>query len=447
MRKLINLLFLVCVVSLRVSAQSNLDNYIRLGLDSNQSIRQQQFELQKSIYALGEAKTLFYPDISFNADYTLAKGGRAIDLPLGDLMNPVYATLNQLTNSSNFRPIQNQHVLLNPNNYYDARFRTTLPLINAELVYNKRIKQNQVYLQQTQTALYKRELVRDIKNAYYQVASSAKAIEIYRSSLKLVEENRRINTALFNNQKINHTAVIRSENEVTKINARLLSARESFKSARAYFNFLVNRPLTDSVVIDAIKDLPVNALLADTSVLKREEIESIRIAGKINDNVTGVNKAYIIPKLGSFIDLGSQATDWKVNSASRYYFFGLSLQWNLFASGKNNFKIKQSTAEKYSLNAEKDYIQKQLETQLNMAKNAYQAASAQYDAAQAELKTAGRYYNDELKLYKQGQALYIELLDAQHQLIDAQLEANIALYDAWSKCADIERANASFNLN
>ena len=85
--------------------------------------------------------------------------------------------------------------------------------------------------------------------------------------------------------------------------------------------------------------------------------------------------------------------------------------------------------------------------QLSIAKNAYRSAVAKYGAAQSQLLTAGQYYRDELKLYKEGQVIYIELLDAQNQLINARLESNIALFDAWSRYADIERANAGFNLN
>ena len=51
-----------------------------------------------------------------------------------------------------------------------------------------------------------------------------------------------------------------------------------------------------------------------------------------------------------------------------------------------------------------------------------------------------------LKLYKEGMAIYIELLDAQNQLIDAQLHANIALFDTWIAHTAIERANASFTI-
>ena len=70
-----------------------------------------------------------------------------------------------------------------------------------------------------------------------------------------------------------------------------------------------------------------------------------------------------------------------------------------------------------------------------------------YQAAVSAFTTSQKFYNDMLRLYKEGQALFIELLDAQNQLIQSELQVNISLCDTYIKAAEIERANASFNLN
>lgn len=132
------------------SAQNRLDLYIQEGLESNQSIKQQNFMLEKNIYALSEAKSMFLPDIVFSTTYTRTDGGRTIDIPIGDMMNDVYSTLNQLTGSNSFPQLQNQHVLINPDNFYDAKFRITQPILNVELNYNKKIKTKQIDLQKTE---------------------------------------------------------------------------------------------------------------------------------------------------------------------------------------------------------------------------------------------------------------------------------------------------------
>ena len=427
-------------------AQSKLDEYIRDGLASNQSIKQQNFVLEKNVYALKEAKSMFGPDVTFSTTYTKTAGGRTIDFPAGDLLNGAYATLNQLTGSNSFPQLQNQHILINPDNFYDAKFRTTLPILNAELMYNKRIKLQQVDLQKAEVLLYKRELVKDIKTAYYNYLKASNATSIYESSLRLVEEGQRINTKLYENSKVNRTAVIRSQNEVSRINASLISARKTAESARYYFNFLLNRPLTDSILLDSITTLPVQEQLPGNNISGREELTKLRIANDINSNLNGLAKSYLIPKVGTSVDLGSQAFNWKFNNQSRYYLFGVSLEWSLFSSGKNTYRIKQTVADREAIASQTDYVHQQLLTELKVRQADMQSTIAQYNAAQSQLKASQTYYSDMLKLYKEGMAIYIELLDAQNQLIDAQLHANIALFDTWIAHTAIERANASFTI-
>lgn len=428
------------------NAQGRLDEYIRQGIASNQSIKQQGFILEKNIQGLGEAKSMFLPSVTFSTTYTKAGGGRTIDFPTGDLLNGVYASLNQLTGTGAFPQLKNERILLNPDNFYDARFRTSMPILNAELTYNKRIKSQQVDLQKTEVLLYKRELVKEIKTAYYNYLKATNAVRIYQTFLQLVLEGERINKKLYGNDKINRTAVIRSENEVSKINASLTAASKTEESARYYFNFLLNRPLTDSILVDEIVSLPAQDLLQNSDVNGREELVKLGISKEINQNLNGLAKSYIIPKVGTYIDLGSQAFDWKFNQNSRYYFLGVSLEWNVFSSGKNNYRIKQTMADKQAITAQTDYVQQQLLTELKVRQAAMQSAVARYDAAQSQIKTSQTYYEDMAKLYKEGMAIYIELLDAQNQWIDSQLQANIALFDTWVSFAAIERANASFNI-
>lgn len=440
------MLLISTLAAKKANAQDKLDAYIQQGISSNQSIKQQNFLLEKNVYALKEAKTMFLPTVFFSTTYTKADGGRTIDFPTGDLFNAAYATLNQLTGTNSFPQLQNQSIMLNPDNFYDAKLRTSMPILNAELVYNKRIKTQQIDLQKAEVGIYKRELVKEIKMAYYKYLKAVNAVEIYKSSLRLVQEGQRINTTLFNNQKVNRTAVIRSSNEVSKLEASYLSATKTAEAARYYFNFLINRPLTDTIMVDEIITLPLLDKLLSDQIGAREEMTKLQIAKEINGNVTGMAKSYLIPKIGTFVDLGSQAFDWKVNSQSRYYFLGASLEWNLFSSGRNTAKIKQTIADRQAIEAQTDYVQQQLGTELKVRKAEMQSAIAQYRAADSQLKTSKTYYNDMLKLYKEGMAIYIELLDAQNQWIDSLLQTNIALFDTWIAYTAIERANASFNL-
>jgi outer membrane protein TolC len=70
----------------------------------------------------------------------------------------------------------------------------------------------------------------------------------------------------------------------------------------------------------------------------------------------------------------------------------------------------------------------------------------QYESDNKQKETAKKYNGDVTKLYKEGLAIYIELLDAQNQVVNTQLNANISLYNSWIAFAELERANASFNI-
>ncbi|TAE53132.1 MAG: TolC family protein, partial [Bacteroidetes bacterium] len=133
-------LLLSCVLLLAlapVKAQSLLDSYVLQGIASNDMLRQKELQVEKSTWALKEARSLYLPSVSLLGSYTLSQGGRSINLPVGDLLNPVYQTLNQLTQSQQFPQIENANEQLNPNNFYDIKFRTSMPLVNADIWYNR----------------------------------------------------------------------------------------------------------------------------------------------------------------------------------------------------------------------------------------------------------------------------------------------------------------------
>lgn len=190
----IKLLFLLLLtVQLAVAQGDILNAYVQQGLDSNQAIKQQNFQLTKSLYALKESMGLFFPDISLQANYLDSRGGRSIDIPVGDLMNPVYQNLNAINavfapGSPQYPTISNVSEQLNPKNFYNAYFQASLPLINAEVWYNRSIKKDQVALQQNEVAIYKRELVKDIKVAYFNYLKAVQAVRIYEAALGLVKK-------------------------------------------------------------------------------------------------------------------------------------------------------------------------------------------------------------------------------------------------------------------
>ncbi len=141
-RGIIRLFFFpILFLPLIVAGQSNpLDAYIQEAIQNSHALKEKQFVLERNLLALEEAKRLYYPTVNLNGTYTLAAGGRRLEFPIGDLLNPVYSTLNQMTNSNQFPQVDNVNELLAPNNFYDIKVRAQQPIINAEIKINRSIK-------------------------------------------------------------------------------------------------------------------------------------------------------------------------------------------------------------------------------------------------------------------------------------------------------------------
>lgn len=441
----IKLTFAILFLGFLGYSQNKLDGYIQIGLKNNEVIRQHNFDINKSMYALKEAHSLFYPTVSLNGSYTKAEGGRTIDIPIGDMLNPVYNTLNQITNSNAFPALENQSVLINPDNFYDAKIHTTMPLLNFEIIYNKRIKSQQTSLQKIELAIYQRELVKEIKIAYYKYLQSVEGIKIYEDALALVKENQRVNQSLFKNEKINRTAVLRSDNEVIRIQANLETARQTSSNARSYFNFLLNQKLDTAIETEENDAPPIDAEAENTQ--NREELQKLNQVKEINENVSRLTSSFWLPKLNGFADFGIQDFDFEVNKQSRYYFAGAALEWTIFSGNKNKYRLKQVEEDSKKISSQTDHVKQQLLLQFEVSQHNLKSALEQFYADKNQKVAAEKYNEDITKLYKQGQAIYIELLDAQNQWVNAQLNANISLYNSWIAFTELERANATFTFN
>jgi outer membrane protein TolC len=448
-------IFMLLIITLSANAQSDiLNNYVQQGLASNESIKQQNFQLQKSMYALKEATGLFFPSVSLEANYIDAKGGRTIDVPIGDIMNPVYQNLNQINSvlepgSPKYPTLSNVSEQLNPSNFYDTYFKIAMPIVNAEIWYNHSIKKDQIKMQQNEVVIYKRELVKDIKVAYFNYLKAAQAITIYENALRMVKESERVNQKLVDNGKEVVYVLSRSKSEVSKIEAQLNEAQNTKKNAAAYFNFLINKPQDVEITIDDALlsnslNLPGNLSLTSE---RREELTRLMLASKINTSVLSLDKAAWIPKIGASIDLGSQASDFQFNSSSRYYLLGVSFDWSLFSGLTDVYKIKQAKFEIDALDAQTKYAKSQLQLAASTAANSYVSAKQNFSSATDQENSATQYYGLVDKKYREGQALYIEYLDARNESTLASLQKAITYFDAWIKYTELERANASFNID
>jgi outer membrane protein TolC len=183
---------------------------------------------------------------------------------------------------------------------------------------------------------------------------------------------------------------------------------------------------------------------ASTAIEGREELYMIRTAAAINQSSLRLNKFARMPKVNAFLDLGSQASDWKVNENSKYYLVGIQFSVPLFQGFRTNIKIRQGELEIQKTQFNLINTTKHFQMAAEIAQNDLQTTVQNYMATHEQLKSAQSYFNLIEKGYQQGVNSLIEFLDARNQMTSSQLQKNLRLYEALTASARLERETASY---
>lgn len=447
MRTLLTKVAQLCILSLVITSangQKPLDDYIQEGLKNNLVLQQKNIALDKALLALKVANGMFSPSLTLLGNYTTGDGGRSISFPVGDLLNPVYSTLNQITGTENFPTIENVNQNFFPRDFYDVRARASVPLVNTDLIYNRKIKAQQTILQESEINVYKRELIRNIKVAYFNYLAAQQVVQIYESALARAAEGKRVNESLLENGKGLPAYILRSQSELENVNAQLADAGRQVTNAQLYFNFLLNRDADasiESIGEDTFQDE------SNATAHMREELAQVQTANLIQQDVLAMTRMFWTPRISGFIDVGAQAEQMRYNKNANYYLIGLQLEMPLFAGFTNRNKIAQSRLDVKHTELTLQQTSKQLNLSAETARNAYLTAQQNYRSAQKQLEATQSYQRLIEKGYKEGVNTFIEAVDARSQLTSAQLQLTLNRYRTFIALANLERETASFNLN
>lgn len=443
LKKALFQLFLLGLGSLvtPLQAQQVLDTYIKEGLANNLALQEKNASLEQSLLALKDAKSFFLPSLDFGATYTLAGGGRTISFPVGDLLNPVYSTLNKLTASNNFPQIPNVSEQFLPDNFYDTRLRTAVPLLNSDLIYQQQIRKEQVNWNSYQVEIYRATLIQDIRVAYFNYCAAHSSINILKNTLGLVEQNLKDTRSLVENGKKTQAAVLRAESEYEQVKSLLTEAELKTKNAAQYLNFLVNRPLDQFVPFEEIS-LDFNRmdqLLLEDLHPQNWELRSMQSLETIQTTVLKSGKNYWIPKLSTYADLGSQGFDWTFNSQSRYLLWGVSFSLPVFQGGRNQNQIQRQVIGLQSIQRQKELVNQKLNLSLQLQRNEVKTLLSALQSAEKKLEAATAYFKLIDRGFKDGSQSLLEFIDARNQFTQAALQKNISTYKLQMALAQLER--------
>ncbi len=453
MKKMPAQIFLILMLSVCGFTQNAvLENYVETGLENNLALRQKEFSLQKSMAALEEARGMFLPSIGINARYSRAGGGRTINIPVGDLVNPIYQTLNQILQQQRFPTgIPNETVPFLREREQETKVRLVQPLFKPAIYYNYQLKSDLTGLQQAEKETYMRQLVADIKTAYFRYLKTRQIVRLLESTQKLLQENLRVSRSLYENEKATREVVYRAEAELSDLQQQMAEAGKNQTLAAAHFNFLLNRPLETAIDTlsspEVFQPLDTTLSAADSAALaKRPELTAMHMGIEAAANGIKLAKTGFLPGAVIALDYGIQGREYRFSDDADFWMASVVLEWNLFNGFQDKAKVAQRSLEKRRLQARVQEVKSQLRLEVRQAVQNLRVARKSVVAAERRLTSAGKSFEIIREKYRQGMTPQIEFIDARNSLTAAEINRIITTYDFHIHAAELERVTAAFPL-
>lgn len=433
------------------SLQQVVDDYVQQALRSNLALQQRELSVRQAAAALDEARAAWRPQLSLNARYSRAEGGRELEFPVGDLLNPVYRTLNaQLAaqgQAAAFPEIDNQLIELQRSREQDTRFSLSQVLYAPAIEHGIAARVAQVDAEAAAREIYARGLIRDVRRAYFDWRRALSARDIVASSAELLQENLRVNRSLFDNGKITRDQVLRAEAELLSVQQQQREADNQVDLARSYLNFLRNVELEtplDGSPAASFELLPVPTLgeVRDQARKQRPEGAQAQAGARAAEAQRERERASLKPTLGLGVDAGIQGEDYGFGSGRNFAVASVVLEWKLLDGGARRARISQASlaAEQAQTRTAEVFDLIELDVQrardsLRTAADSLLTAQARFEAAQAGFEIASRKRDA-------GSISQVEFLDSRSALISAELNRNLTRFDWLSRRADLDFACA-----
>jgi outer membrane protein TolC len=424
-------------------------------LESNLGLTAVQAGVDQRLAALDAARARFLPTIDLQLRYSQADGGREIEFPVGDLLNPVYASLNDLLAAQGqpapFAPVANVRFNFLREREQDSVLRLTQPLYDARIGAERSGAAYSYDAARFGLAAYRLQLARDVRQAYYRWLAARESIGVLEATLGLARENERVNDSLHRNGKVTLDLKLRAEAERLEVEQRLHRARATESLARRYLNLLCNAPLARIPEAASVSDADLPRLAAripaargpaleETALGHRAELRQLEAGVAAAGESERAARAAMKPQVALAVDAGSQGEDWNYGDQDPYVLASVIVRFNLFRGGGDRAAIRAARARIAELSAGQALAEQQIRIEVQEAISDLEVAEASLATASRRVEAASAAYTIVAKKRDLGQVSPADYLDAQRALTEARLNGNVTRFEALDALAQVEYA-------
>lgn len=452
-RPCVALAALVCLSGVTFAAEERsveavLADYVAIALQSNLALERQDLSVERSLAALDEARGRYLPQASLASRFSRAEGGRTIALPLGDLLNPAYATLNELLIAQGrapaFSPVANTEFPFLRKQEQQTYVLLVQPLYAPEIRAGVRARQALARSEQATRDTVARTLVRDVQGGYHNWLKTQQGLAIVGASRVLLEENLRVNESLHVNGKITRDQVLRAQAELLEVEQQQVQAASALDIARSYFNFLLNRPLGSAiehgVVASDGRTVALLGELQERALAQRPELHQLQAVGEAAEAEVSVAGARFKPTIALAFESGVQGEEYRFGPEDDYSIASLTFSWNIFNGNQDRARLAQARLAARSIGVQREDAARQIALEVEQTHADLRAAVSALGTARARQEAAREAFKIAARKRDAGVISQVEFLDARTTLTSAELNYTVTQFDLLTRRAELEYA-------
>lgn len=423
-----------------LSAQeATLDELVAEGLRANLGLLQATLRDQQSVAGVREARAGFLPTLDIDARYSQQSG----QIDFGPLINPIYATLNELTGTNQFPTNLSFTLPLNQ----DMRLRAAVPLYNPRVIASSRLSQAQRDVSEASLAVQARALAAEIQLAWLRHATARRSAELLHNTVPILLENERVSERLVAAGSATPDSVSRARADRSGVEQRLAQAERLRDAAARDLNQLLQRPLETPIPVipDSALFQPVPLTLGEaiaSGLRDREEVRQASSGVQAAGAQVRLASAGFLPTVTLAADYGFQGNDLRFSSDNDFAIASLLLQWNLFRGGADQARRDQAQLGRKAAEAALAEARQRVELDVRQAHDAAQVAEREIAVARDRLAGAEHTFALVRRRYEEGLAPHLDFTQARSDLTNAGLNLILTRYAYVARLVDLERAAA-----
>ncbi|HEY0945562.1 MAG TPA: TolC family protein [Opitutaceae bacterium] len=427
--------------------------YVEEAFTRNLALQARTLDVESARARLAEARSAYQPRLDFVARYSVADGGRTIDVPVGDLLNGVYRTLNDYLRSQGqpaaFAPVENQSISLLREHEQETKLRLTQPLYRPAIPRGVRAQKATLAARDAQLAAYRRELRLAVLSGYYGYLQAEAAVATLDSAERLTAEAVRANRLLLETDRVTEDRLLRAEADALAVRQQRAEAERDRNLARSYFNFLLNRPLElaiEHVSDDELRGLTEVLLAVESSGApgpdRREELVALQHAVAAASAAEDAVRARFQPALDLAVEGGIQGENYRTGGDANFVQGSLVASVNLWDGRERRSQLQQARIERRRAELELEDTRQQLALQVQQASDEFAAATAAHRTATRRREAARRVFELVTQREREGLVNQLSFLDARNELTRAELNDVVTRQRLFIAAAALDRAAA-----